>query len=175
MWKNLKNDILPGITFLIFSVLFVFLTPGQVKTTESGFFTARTFPYLTLGIIAFCCILLIGMGLMRTVGSRRMERNEKNAEEKGRTEGKADERINEKINENKESLGNTGMMLKVFLLVAIAVVIGGMVGFLVSGIFLTIGFLLMYRDRNIIHYVIVVVLVVAFYYLFKLGFGLKLP
>lgn len=171
MWKNLKNDILPGIIFLIFSVLFVFLTPGQVKTTESGFFTARTFPYLTLGIITFCSILLIGMGLMRTAGSRRMERNEKNAEEKGRTEGKADERINE----NKGSLGNTGMTLKVFLLVAIAVVIGGMVGFLVSGIFLTIGFLLMYRDRNIIHYVIVVVLVVAFYYLFKLGFGLKLP
>lgn len=151
MWKNLKYDILPGTIFLISSVIFAFLTPEQIRTTETGFFTARTFPYITLGVIMACSILLIGIGVIRTIGS------------KGKTA------------EQTVSSDNAGMALGVFLLVAVAVVIGGMVSLLVSGLFLTIGFLLMYRDRKIMHYIVVIVLVVAFYYLFKLVFGLKLP
>ncbi|MCI9342977.1 MAG: tripartite tricarboxylate transporter TctB family protein [Lachnospiraceae bacterium] len=156
MRKNFKCDILSGIIFLIFSIIFVLLTPEQIKTTETGFFTARTFPYITLGIIMVCSIILIASGVIKTIISKGKEDNDEKV--KGRTEKNIESKV-----------------LGVFLLVTGAVVIGGVVNLLVSGLFLTVGFLLMYRDKKMIHYIVVIVLVAAFYYLFEFGFGLKLP
>lgn len=159
MQKNLKNDILPGIIFLVLAVIFVFLTPDQIRTTETSAFTARTFPCLTLGAIIICSVLLIVIGGANTIYQALAGKNQGGPI----------------TAEDHKAGGNYVMTLEIFLLVAAAVVIGGIAGLMVSGLLLTIGFLVLYHDKKIIHYVIVIMLVIAFYYLFKIGFGLKLP
>lgn len=151
------QNIVPGIVFLIIGSVFYFLTDIQIKTDETGAFTARTFPYLILGIIILCSILLIVQGVIGII-------KEKSREEKD-VEG----------NNEPEREKNYVLLLAAIAVLIIAVLIGNAIGLLASGIIIGAGFLALYGDRKVIHYGIVIGIVIVSYILFKYVFGLNLP
>ena len=48
MRDKLSKTIIPGVVFLVFSIVMYLLMPEQVQTTETSAFTARTFPTMAL-------------------------------------------------------------------------------------------------------------------------------
>ncbi len=155
MKHNLRKDVVPGALFLILGVVLWVLTPSQIRTSETSFFTARTFPYIVLGIIILCSAALLVSGVVRVLAERRAQRGDTHAEAPAEK--------------------NVKMLLLVAGLVIACVAAGRFAGLLVAGLLLTAGFLVIYGDKKPLHYVVVLVTVTVFYYLFKLVFGLNLP
>ncbi len=153
MKDYISKNIIPGIVFLIFGVVMFFLTPGQIQTDETTAFTARTFPYLILGIVILCSVVLIVQGVF------------------GLLKGQKDDLLKTAAGEH----GNTLLLLKVLVLMIAAVLLGRLTGLLGSGILMGIGFMVLYRDRKPLHYAIVISIVAVSYFLFKSVFGLNLP
>lgn len=153
MKDKLSKNILPGIVFLVFGIVMYCLTPGQIQTDETSAFTARTFPCLILGIIMLCSVLLILQGVAGILKERKEQREEAAAESKG----------------------NPVLFLEVLALMAAAALLGRVTSLLVSGILIGTGFLVLYRDKKPLHYVIEIAVIAAAYFLFKSVFGLDLP
>ena len=80
MKHNLRKDVVPGALFLILGVVLWVLTPSQIRTSETSFFTARTFPYIVLGIIILCSAALLVSGVVRVLAERRAQRGDTHAE-----------------------------------------------------------------------------------------------
>lgn len=160
MRDKLSKTIIPGVVFLVFSIVMYLLMPEQVQTTETSAFTARTFPTMALGLIMLCGALLTGQGLLAMIRERRT------------VKAAAQE---EKPAQDTKKSGNTFLLLEVLALMAVSVAIGNYTGLLVSGLLIGAGFLALYRDKKPLHYVIVIAIIAVSYFLFKQVFGLQLP
>lgn len=157
MRNKLSKDIIPGVVFLVLASVLYLLMPGQIKTSETSVFTARTFPTIALAMIGLCALLLILQGGWRLLKERKQAQPAA-AQDAARPRQ-----------------GNVGMFLSVLVLMVVAVVIGNYTSLLVSGLLLGAGFLALYRDKKPLHYAIVLAIVVISYFLFKQVFGLQLP
>ncbi len=156
MKENVSKNIIPGIFFLLLGAALWLVTPGQVPTTEDSLFTARTFPYLVIAVIMLCSAALIFSGLYAGMKEKKMQAGD------GAPEKKA-------------AGGNVRLFAGVVAVALAGAVIGNLVSLLVGGLILTVGFLLLYRDKNPLHYGIVIAVVAIAYFGFKMGFGLNLP
>ena len=158
MRNKSSKDIVPGVVFLVLAVVLYLLMPGQIKSTETSAFTARTFPTIALAMIGLCALILIFQGVWKSVQAKR---GTKAAAAEEATQG--------------ARKGNMLMFLSVLALMIAAAVIGNFTSLLVSGLLLGVGFLALYRDKKPLHYAIVIAVVVISYFLFKQVFGLQLP
>jgi len=149
--ENVSKNIIPGIFFLLLGAALWLVTPSQVPTTEDSLFTAQTFPYLVIAVIMLCSAALILSGLYAGMKEKKMKAG---AQAAG---------------------GNLRLLAGVIAVVFVGAVIGNLVSLLLGGLILTVGFLLLYRDKNPLHYGIVVAVVAVAYFGFKMGFGLNLP
>lgn len=148
------SNLLAGILFLSIGAFFWLATPAQVATDETGLVTARTFPHIALGLIIFSSMILL------VKGGLQLTRDRKN---QGPAEKKAEKRPNQ-----------IRLWMTCGLLV-ISVVVGQYFGLLIAGLLVSNGMLGIYRTKQRWHYALVATIVVASYYLFKLGFRLNLP
>ena len=159
MHKRVSDKLIPGLVFLVSAVVLYLIMPSQIKTTETTAFTARTFPTIALGMIGLCALFLIIQGIMEKCGAKNTVAEEAVTVEKEYVSGQ----------------GNMKMFAYIVTLLIGAAVIGNYTSLLVSGLLLGEGFLILYRDKKILHYVIVISVVVLSYFLFKQVFGLQLP
>ncbi|MCD7737387.1 MAG: tripartite tricarboxylate transporter TctB family protein [Lachnospiraceae bacterium] len=65
-------NLVGGILFLIFAVFILAITPSQVTISEKDVVNGRAFPSLLMGVIIFCCVLLIGKEVLLLVKKQPM-------------------------------------------------------------------------------------------------------
>lgn len=160
MRDKISKTLVPGVVFLVFAAAMYLLMPSQIKTTETSAFTARTFPSLALGIIGLCGLILVLQGAWALLREKRAEQAA--AAEKREADAPA-------------KRGNLLLFLEVLVLLIVSAVVDNYSSLLVSGLLLGAGFLVLYRDKKPLHYVVVLAIVVVSYFLFKQVFGLQLP
>lgn len=160
MRDKISKTIVPGAVCFTFGVIMYLLMPEQVQTEETSAVTARTFPSLALAIVIVCGGILVLQGCFALLREWKKTGSAARAEGPQGDAGPA---------------GNPVFLLMVLVLMAGAVVLGDIAGLLVSGVVIGVGFLALYRDKNILHYIIVTAIIVGSYFLFKRMFGLQLP
>ncbi|MDO4321290.1 MAG: tripartite tricarboxylate transporter TctB family protein [Lachnospiraceae bacterium] len=143
-------DLIAGILFLLFGVFILAIMPEQVTVSEKDVVNGRAFPTMLMGLLMFCCVLLIGKEVIRIIRKQPLTRKTINL----LVEVKA---------------------LVIFCILLVTFLICKYTGQFVAGaVFCCLGFLIYFRCKKPAYYAITLVLAVAiwaaFRYLLKVNF-----
>lgn len=143
-------DLIGGILFFLFGVFILAVMPGQVTVSEKDVVNGRAFPTMLMGLLMFCCVLLIGKEVIRVIRKQPLTRKTINL----LVEVKA---------------------LVIFCILLVTFLICKYTGQFVAGaVFCCLGFLIYFRCKKPAYYAITLVLAVAiwaaFRYLLKVNF-----
>lgn len=146
---KVNSNIFKGIMFLCIALIILAITPSQVGVIEGEAINSRSFPYLvtTIMIISSVCLLLEGL-----------------------------------LNKEKsyfiisiEEVKKWIVPLTVFVVVLVYALIIPILGFVVSSIIATSVLLLMVKCRKPLYYIIILICIIAIYYLFTEFLTVPLP
>ncbi|QTQ15386.1 tripartite tricarboxylate transporter TctB family protein [Treponema parvum] len=71
---SFNANILGSLLFIIFSSVFIFIMPEQIKITGSSAINAQTFPLLLLRIILFCSIFIFVKEVIKIIAKKKTEK-----------------------------------------------------------------------------------------------------
>lgn len=145
---TLPTTLAAGIIFLIFGIVMCLIFPSQIQISEKDIVNGRSFPYLLMGIMIACSIVLIIVEVRKILLKKPLETKQVNL----LVEIKA---------------------LIIFVILLLFYFIARYVGFLTGAILCAISMLVFFRCKKKSYYLITLVLVVAIWAVFKYGLGVR--
>lgn len=149
MRVKMPINLVSGIFFLLFSIALFLVIPGQIKVMNSEVVTSRTFPYLLALLLMVMSMKQIAATLIKYLKKQHITIREFDL----KVEAKA---------------------LLLFLFLIIYLVLMPLVGFLLSSLLMVSAFLIFFRTKNWISYVVVLGSTISVYYIFRYFLNVQL-
>lgn len=70
---KINQNIFGSVLFIIFSIVFIYIMPKQIKVTETSTINAQTFPLLLFRIILFCSVFILVKEIVKIILKQKTE------------------------------------------------------------------------------------------------------
>ena len=145
----IKTDLWSGIFFLLLSVFLFITIPMQIELVDDSAVNSRSFPFLLALIIMVMSIKLIITETLKIIGKKN-------------------------VNQKEIDLKDEGKALIIFLILLGYLILMPVIGYFSSSLIMFAAFLVFFRSRNKLYYIIALLSCAAVYLIFRFVLNVQL-